>query len=73
MASLEFYLTQIDRLMLRCVEQPTNDVMTVKFYDQVRHFNAIRRDIEDYDRMVDSDPNRSYAWLRSACNRALAL
>eukprot|EP00972_Heterocapsa_arctica_P019029 2809440-Heterocapsa_arctica.AAC.1 len=47
--------------------------MTVKFYDQVRHFSAIRRDIEDYDRMVDSNPDRTYAWLRSACNRALAL
>eukprot|EP00972_Heterocapsa_arctica_P050479 7422705-Heterocapsa_arctica.AAC.1 len=73
MPGLEHYLPTIDTLWLRCVELPTNDSMTVYFYDQVKLYSCIRRDIEDYDRMDDDDANRSYQWLRRACNRALDL
>eukprot|EP00972_Heterocapsa_arctica_P027910 4104595-Heterocapsa_arctica.AAC.1 len=59
--------------MLKCVELPTADVMANKFYRQVKHFSAIQRDVEDYDRMTDDDPRRSYDWLRRACVRALDL
>ncbi len=72
MEALQAYCSQLDALMLRCMgEQPSVDMLTQKFYEQVRELSPIARDIEDYDRMMDDSPNCCYSWLRIACDRAL--
>eukprot|EP00972_Heterocapsa_arctica_P061164 9019044-Heterocapsa_arctica.AAC.1 len=60
--------------MLRCTgEQPSPDTLTCRFHRQVEHLPELLRDMQDYARMLDDDPNRSYEWLRFRCNAALEL
>eukprot|EP00972_Heterocapsa_arctica_P079748 11750332-Heterocapsa_arctica.AAC.1 len=66
---LEAFLSQLDALLLRCVgEQPSLDMMTCRFHRQIEKLPVLNRDMEDYSRMRDDDPNRSYEWLRLRCN-----
>jgi hypothetical protein len=72
MPGLEAYLSRLDTALLRCTgEQPSGDQMTQIIFLNVQHLPEIRRDIEDYQHFDDSHPNRSYSWLRIACERAL--
>eukprot|EP00972_Heterocapsa_arctica_P080652 11886539-Heterocapsa_arctica.AAC.1 len=71
-AGLERYVSSLDKLLLRCRdEKPSADMMLCSFYDNVHRVEVLRCDIEDYDRMEDDDSNRTYLWLRRACQRAL--
>ncbi len=72
MEALQAYCSQLDALVLRCTgEQPSVDSMTNKFYEQVKGLPPILRDIQDCDRMQDDDADRTYSWLRRACDRTL--
>ncbi len=69
---LQAYCSTLDALVLRCLgEQPSEEVLGCKFYNQVKGFSALSFDIEGYDRMRDDDPNRTYRWLRLAVDRVL--
>eukprot|EP00972_Heterocapsa_arctica_P035861 5275403-Heterocapsa_arctica.AAC.1 len=58
--------------MLRCTgEQPSPDTLQCRFHRNIEHLPELLRDMQDYDRMRDDEPDRSYEWLRFACNRAL--
>eukprot|EP00972_Heterocapsa_arctica_P066670 9838732-Heterocapsa_arctica.AAC.1 len=71
MAGLEAYCSRIDQLLTRCREKPTGGILSTCFYQQICRISQLARDIQDYDRMNDDDPDRTYHWLRHACNRAL--
>eukprot|EP00972_Heterocapsa_arctica_P061981 9138292-Heterocapsa_arctica.AAC.1 len=45
--------------------------MATKFYWQVYTLPEIRWDIENYNRMNDYSPDRTYLWLRAAVEAAL--
>eukprot|EP00972_Heterocapsa_arctica_P010037 1475212-Heterocapsa_arctica.AAC.1 len=66
MEALQAYCSTLDSLIQRSPEQPSLDHLCNKFFAQVRNVDAITPDIEVYDRMSDSDPNRCYRWLRAA-------
>eukprot|EP00972_Heterocapsa_arctica_P094826 13984606-Heterocapsa_arctica.AAC.1 len=47
--------------------------MTCRFHRQVKGVPELERDMQDYLRMDDQDPNRSYEWLRYRCEAALEI
>ncbi|WP_288993243.1 zinc finger CCCH domain-containing protein [uncultured Marinobacter sp.] len=72
LAALERYTTVLDGLMLRCKgERLTDDVMLGRFHKNIKHLPDLARDIQDYDRMDDDDPQRTYIWLRGRVEKAL--
>eukprot|EP00972_Heterocapsa_arctica_P097539 14390710-Heterocapsa_arctica.AAC.1 len=71
---LESYLSQLDALLLQCTgEQPSSDMMTCRFHRQIEKLPVLNRAMEDYSRMRNDEPNRSYEWLRLRCNVALEI
>eukprot|EP00972_Heterocapsa_arctica_P085498 12600495-Heterocapsa_arctica.AAC.1 len=60
--------------MLRCTgEQPSPDTLTCRFHRQIEHLPDLLRDMQDYNRMLDDNPNSCYEWLQFRCNAALEL
>eukprot|EP00972_Heterocapsa_arctica_P068678 10149408-Heterocapsa_arctica.AAC.1 len=60
MAGLEAYCSRIYQLLARCREKPSGGILATRFYRQVNRISQLARDIQDYDRMDDNDPNRTY-------------
>uniref|UniRef100_UPI0025913F09 zinc finger CCCH domain-containing protein n=1 Tax=uncultured Marinobacter sp. TaxID=187379 RepID=UPI0025913F09 len=72
--AVERYLHMLDMLLLRCVgEKPSDDTMCSRFHKQVEHVPDLKRDMEDYSRMDDNDPLRTYEWLRGRCDKAIEI
>eukprot|EP00972_Heterocapsa_arctica_P111519 16417811-Heterocapsa_arctica.AAC.1 len=64
MEALQAYCSMLDSLIQRSPEQPSLYHLCTKFFAQVHLVDAISPDIDVYNRMTDSDPNRCYRWLR---------
>jgi hypothetical protein len=72
--STEKYMCHLDSLLLRCVgEQPSPDTMTCRFHRQICNVPELLWDMQAYDRMPDSHPDRCYRWLREQVDRAIVV
>eukprot|EP00972_Heterocapsa_arctica_P053490 7878181-Heterocapsa_arctica.AAC.1 len=60
MEALQAYCSTLDALVLRCAEQPSDEMLCSKFYAEVKDVDNISFDIEGYDRMSSDEPNRCY-------------
>jgi hypothetical protein len=70
--ALERYTGQLDALRLRCTgEQMSAAILCCRFHRQIEHIPDLLRDMQDYARMDDDDPRRTYEWLRLRCDKAL--
>ena len=70
--ALERYTGQLDALRLRCTgEQMSAAILCCRFHRQIEHIPDLLRDMQDYSRMDDDDPRRTYEWLRMRCDKAL--
>ncbi len=70
--ALERYTGILDSLRLRCTgEQMSDAILCCRFHRQIEHIPDLLRDMQDFSRMDDDDPLRTYEWLRMRCDKAL--
>ena len=72
-AKIETFISNWENVLSGCIKEVEEDVKRALFLKQVRKSQNISQDLAHYDRLPEGHEEKTYTFLRRACQRQITL